>query len=612
MQEIFFTDIIKGRKITALNGQNYRYTQVLDGVIVGRPDGDLSINFITPVNPDAADSMKIIADSLGKDELTIVLKPNVTVSNDIQNYLKTFKYLAQNPPASQQDAARRGLLESRQSNQRALRVQIEEAISKMISEAHMYVRGTEISPRSTEPLARITEGFSDLAVKVYANYPMVADMSGLQESDIVRFLRNSSTSSDTNEESEAERELLSTINLNAQLGINNTMHTVVEKFEKKPYGWPLAVIECLVAKLLGKGKLGVNQCGETVPSEKLADVLRNTRTHESLILQPQTEIAPQQIRKLKDFARDFFRAPIAQTEAKHIASDVHTKLSEELRSWESLLARSSEFPFVKGLMPLIEKVRRIVNQPPLALYSSEIVTEYAALIELKEMDADKIVSIINGPQRTIFQSAHEFVRTEEGNFSKLRDEGEEGHAVFDKFSRLSALIESPDIYKGTGLVQVKPLHSELKTDLATALEKVRSAAQKVIDEKADSLRSRPEYAQAGTVVQERVTRATEEIKSSIAQERQITAIQGNVIHFEQVTYLALMREIFAAACPSEGGEVGGNDEAASRVQIVPYSSVVSGYKKPVIVNNADVDDYLAFVRERLGAALADGKRIVFN
>ena len=605
LQEILFVDIVRGRKITASSGQTYSYTQMLDGTTVGRPNGDLSVNFITPDNPDVANIQQIVQDSFGKDELTVVLKPDVAVSIDLQNYLKTTKYLAQNPPASQPDMALRSLLESRQAHKGAILMRVKAVISEMISTARVFVRGTEIAPRATDPLTRITEGFSELAGKVYSNYQMVAGMSTLSDADISRFLRNDPQLPGIDDESEAERELLSAINMNAGLGMNNTMRVLVDKFEKKPYGWPLTVIECLMAKLLAKGKLEASQGGDAVPPEDLAAALRNTRTHESLILQPQTQITPQQIRRLKDFARDFFTAPIAETEAKQVAMSVHAKLAVELDGWQRIIAQSGELPFVVGLTPVAEKVRVMTAKPAMALYSQEAVAEYETLIDLKESDVDKIVNIVRGPQKAIFQSARKFAREEEANFRKMREWGGEWATAADRFERLRTLVEATDVYKNSGLVQVKSLSDDLKTDLATALDKAKNTAKAAVDVRLGMLTSMPECAQAGAAVQDHVTRAVAEAKASIDRELLITAVQGDANLFETTTYIALMQEIYAAVRPPA-------KDTPPSPTVVAYSSVVGGYTKPVIANATDIDDYLSYVRGKLEAALAAGKKIAFN
>ena len=621
LKDILFAGVIRGRKITTSNGQSYAFTQMLDNAVVGRPDGDLSVHFITPVNPDAADLTTIIQNAFGKEELTIVLKPDPAVLADIQNYLKTTKFLAQNPPMSQPDAALRNLLESRQTHKGAISKRVEVAIKDMITTAKILVKGVEITPRSSDPTSRVVEGFSDLADKVYSYYHMVESMAGLTEADVPRFLRSDPQLPGINDESEAEREIVATITTNSRMGITTTMKILLDKFEKKPYGWPLVVVECLVAKLLAKGKLEASQGGESVDPAQRAAALRNTRVHETLVLQPQTQITPQQIRKLKDFAKDFFSTPIADTEAKQVAMAVHGKLVEALNTWNAVAAKSGEYPFVVGLAPSMEKVRILTAKAAMNLYQPEAMSEYEPLLTMKETDVDRIISIVNGPQGATFKEAREFAHKEEPNFRKMQDWGGEWANAYVKFQSLAALVESVEVYKNTGMVQITSLLRDLKTDLRTAIEKARNDANRKIDEKTSAIKAMEEYGKTTDDVRTEIDGVIASVKSSVMGEALLTAISGLAYTFGSKTYFDLMNRLVASVQPPQpppqpnGGNGGAGDTPPPppppRV-VVPYTSVARGYTKQMITSKDEIEDYLAFIRAKLEAAIADGKRIAFN
>ena len=615
LKDILFAGIIKGRKITTSNGRSYAFTQMLDNAVVGRPDGDLSVHFITPVNPDAADLTTIIQNAYGKDELTVVLKPDPAVMADIQNYLKTTKYLAQNPPMSQPDTALRNLLESRQTHKGAISKRVEVAIKDMISTAKMLVRGVEITPRSSDSTNRVVEGFSDLADKVYSYYHMIESMPDLTEADVPRFLRNDPQLPGINDESEAEREIVTTITTNSRLGVSTTMKALLAKFERKPYGWPLALVECLVAKLLAKGKLEASQGGESVDPAQRAAALRNTRVHETLVLQPQVEITPQQIRKLKDFARDFFSAPIADTEAKQVATAVHGKLVEALNSWNAVAARSGDFPFAVGLAPSMEKVRLLTAKAPMSLYQPEAMAEYETLLTMKENDVDRIIGIVNGPQGATFKEAHEFAHKEEPNFRKMEDWGGEWANAYTKYRSLAGLVESVEVYKNAGMVQITSLLRDLKTDLKTAIEKARSDAIRKIDEKADAIKAMEEYGKTSDEIRAEIDEAIASVKSSVASEALLSTISGLAYTFGSKTYFDLMNRVVSSQWSAVSDQDDTQHSALSTPHcpiVVPYTSVARGYTKQMITSKDEIEDYLAFIRAKLEAAIADGKRIAFN
>ena len=197
----------------------------------------------------------------------------------------------------------------------------------------------------------------------------------------------------------------------------------------------------------------------------------------------------------------------------------------------------------------------------------------------------------------------------------MREWGGEWNAAADKFERLRALVEAVDVYKNAGMVQVKSLSTELKTDIATAIEKARKEAKAVIDVKAGMLTSMDEYADAPENVKDHVAKAVADAKTAIDREVLISAIQSDAGTFERTTYIALMQEIYASAPPpAPAGSGAGEDDTPTPLPptVVAYSSVVGGYSKPVIASSEDINDYLAFVRGKLEAAIATGKKIAFN
>ena len=114
-----------------------------------------------------------------------------------------------------------------------------------------------------------------------------------------------------------------------------------------------------------------------------------------------------------------------------------------------------------------------------------------------------------------------------------------------------------------------------------------------------------EYASAPQALKERVEQSARDARESVDRETLLSAIQGDADHFARTTYIALMQEICAAANPAP-------EPGAPAPTVVAYSSVVGGYAKPVIASSSDIDEYLSFVRGKLEAALADGKKIAFS
>jgi len=97
--------------------------------------------------------------------------------------------------------------------------------------------------------------------------------------------------------------------------------SLIERFERKNYGWYYAAILCNLALLCARGKVEVRQDSNSLEHEALERSLRNTNAHASLVLEPQVEFSASQVRTLKEFFADFFDKPATSNEARALARE---------------------------------------------------------------------------------------------------------------------------------------------------------------------------------------------------------------------------------------------------------------------------------------------------
>src|SRR5690606_14140113 len=98
--------------------------------------------------------------------------------------------------------------------------------------------------------------FHNLIARTYPHLRMLRGVT-YAEQDIARFLRPDATlfTGDDAGYSEAEQEMLAYIQGNQKNGERTTLQRLVNRFERKPYGWHLAAIQCTLAKLFARGKV---------------------------------------------------------------------------------------------------------------------------------------------------------------------------------------------------------------------------------------------------------------------------------------------------------------------------------------------------------------------
>ena len=80
------------------------------------------------------------------------------------------------------------------------------------------------------------------------------------------------------------------------------------------------------------------------------------------------------------------------------------------------------------------------------------------------------------------------------------------------------------------------------------------------------------------------------------------------------TSIELMNKVLASVQPPEPQPEPGNPTPppAPTQTVVAYATVVRGYDKTMISSEAEIDAYLAFLREKLTTVVAGGKRIAIT
>jgi hypothetical protein len=252
METLAFDTILRHRKIKHLTtGNEYSFSRKLDDHLLGR-EYELSINVISPFNDDVASPEAVRMRNMSREELAVVLQPDVRFIRDLTLFKQTDKFIRQARAGSQQPGRDRIVAEKGDQNSRRYK-DLELRLRKLMAEARMFVRGDELDIGGEEPQDRIVKGFQGLVDKVYVNLPMLRGVT-YAEADILKAATPESGLFGNNGEglTEAEQDVLNYVQSQARNGVKVSVKYLTERFGGKPYGWPTTAILCLAASLSGK------------------------------------------------------------------------------------------------------------------------------------------------------------------------------------------------------------------------------------------------------------------------------------------------------------------------------------------------------------------------
>lgn len=616
LEKLVFDHVIKHRKIRYdENGQDYPFSKKLDDRLHGR-EHELAIHVISPFHENAENESIIRMQSMGRDELLVLLPPDDRLVLDILMYKRTEKYIRQNISITQQEAVKR-ILTDKSFQNRERYAELEQRVRILVEKAQLVVAGADIEIGSVDAQAKLVRGFHELISRAYPNLRMLRGIT-YAEKDIVKCLKHSQHSlfgNDATSMSESEQEVLAFIQSNNRGGVRTTLKNLLEKFERKPYGWYYAAVLCTLANLCARGKVEVRVDGNLLEDSELERAIRNSHGHGNVVLEPQVEFTASQIRFLKEFFEDFFNSPPRGSEAKSLGKETGDAFQELKHELAPLVAQASQYPFLNALTPEIEKLKDLTGKP-YTWYLTELPHQEDSLLDVKEGIIDPIRKFMNGPQRTIFDNAREFVQNQEPNFAYIDG---------DDAAQITACLTDPECFKGSRIQQVKTQIEELQRKVDGQIEAEINMAKEAVTTLKDRICGMAEFEALSNEQQTQITSSFDDFNATVERQGLIAVIRDTLRRFEEQEYQHLLSLVATwtqpvapsspssdsdeSSVPNEGTQSALPTKPEARIEYVPSRAVNVSFGKAWLADEADVDSYLESMREALMDEIRKGKRI---
>jgi energy-coupling factor transporter ATP-binding protein EcfA2 len=604
LETLAFDTILRHRKIKYLStGNEYSFSRKLDDHLLGR-EYELSINVISPFNDDVASPEAVRMRNMSREELAVVLQPDVRFIRDLTLFKQTDKFIRQARAGSQQPGRDRIVAEKGDQNGRRYK-DLELRLRKLMAGARLFVRGDELDISGEEPQERIVSGFQGLVDKIYVNLPMLRGVT-YAEADILKAASPGSGLFGNSGEglTEAEQDVLNYVQGQARNGVKVSVKYLTERFGAKPYGWPTTAVLCLAASLSGKGKLEARSDGSVLERADLARNLNNSHALANILLTPQTEFTSAQIRKAKELYKDFFDLPSDGTDPRTIGAEwiESTKsLSDEL---SRLVAQKTQYPFLAALEPLSAKIAAMVGKPA-TWYITEPATQEDDLLGTKEAVLDKVRSFMSGAQKEIYDDAREFLRHQEANISYV--DAAAGDALSD-------VLSDPVCYKGTAIQSLKSGLYALKDRVELTVLEERKAVIAAVNDCASKVAQTPEFQALAQDERERIKHSIEAHKTGLDGVKMIPILRDrtNGVKLDLLPrILAEVERLNRPAVPQPTQGMGGPPAPPPPTPTyINASEIKVAFAKHYLTEEADVEQYIQEMKEILLQQIRAGKKVI--
>lgn len=605
LADLVFDQVIKHSKIRCGKNQDYPFTRKVDDKLYSR-EQELAIHIISPFNEHIDQPDWLQMQSMGRDELLVLMPADDRLMRDLVIYQKTEKYVQQNVSLTQQETIKRILTDKSFQNKERGR-ELQERVKRLLGKAQFYIAGTECEIGGEDALNRIYQAFNALVDRVYSNLGMLQGIA-YSESEVGKYLQYSEEGlfgGDATVLAEAEREVLAAVQSNHRSGLRMTLKALVDKFEHKPYGWAYGAVLCQVAKLCARGKVEVRLEGTLLEEGGLEAALKNSRNHANVILAPQVEFTAAQVRGLKDFYANFFDRPAGTGEAKVLAKETgeaFQELSQELSPYESQVG---QYPFLEAMGPVLAAIKECCGKS-YSWYLTELRAQEERLLDLKEDVIDPLRRFMSGTQKEIYDEARLFVEKQRLNFGEVAEADA---------AAVQAILADRQCFRGNKMQDLKARVEQLRGEIAQRVSQEIAHAQAQAQSLQIKLQNAEGFAALSEEQQQRLMQPFRDFEAEVAQQEIVDVIQNKLSRFEDQTYSGLLSQLDRWVQPSPvgpkktGEEPGTGGVAEKGVEYVTCKSVAIQFDKAYLADEADVADYLAAMKEALLAEIRNGKRI---
>lgn len=596
LKEIFFDELIRDNKIRYLeNKQEYELGSRVNGTSYGR-EKELEIEIITETDDLYAHETFHQSQTMGTSLMRLVLPAEANLMKDVRMYMRTDKYTKQNLSMASRPEVRRILQEKNMQNSERRRNIILLA-NRALAGATVYMNGAKPElGAASDGKALVINAFQSLIKTVYPNLRMLGTAQFTEDSfrQVIRGVMDQLFRSDDNTMSEAEAEVLMVINRRKKQSDRSTLNDLRAHFSKKPYGWYPNALWTMIARLYKRGKLEIKRNGNVLDDEEVLASLLNTNHHSVTLLELQTDIPPQLVRKLKEIYAEAFDETCAFNDAREVGNAFKAKLKELYHELNALLARQSTLPFLGSLQHFANEVQQWSSHD-YTYFLTQAADFEDQLLDAKEQLLDPIKKFINGDQVNIYESVKMMVQGDTSNLDYV--DGNE-------FQTLKDLLDHPQPYKGNLIRDAKAAQDELRVKLSTLIEAEKADALSVIGRALADLKGNEEYQGLTAEQQTKIALPFEEELQKLHNQRFIAVIRDIRRRAVEILLPRQLNEMLRLAQPSGEGEL-----SEPRVHYIRSTSVNVEFDRSELRTESDVDAYISALRKALLAQIKETRRI---
>ncbi|UIF86260.1 BREX system P-loop protein BrxC [Cupriavidus sp. UYPR2.512] len=529
LSTLIYKDLLKDKNKFrySVNKTDYSIGRFLDGhSLEGRYEHDLRVEVISPLDLDYA--LYGEAGCLNKSSeapaglALIKLSDNKEFFSELRTWLKTNKFIRLNDDGSQPELTRILADRGRENQERKKRLRL--MLEELLECAEVYALGQHLKLTSDGIQNKFDEACQYLLENTYTKLSCLHVLQKEPERELHALLHSNDIAqlglSLEGEEGnpQAIKEVEQFITLRASGNDRLLVADIIERFNKRPYGWPDGEILLILGRLAATSRISFHVAGPSLPLPEAFDYLTNSRRRREISVQKKRQTDEALLRQMRNLAQDLFNA-LGPAGEKELHEFYRSHLDTWLANFKSYKSKTDvgRFPGKDTIERSILSLQRLLGNTDSVDFFKAVIDNKNDFLDLEEDYRDLHEFFSN--QLHTWQQLQQALRRFEKNKQPLgMDDGArkalaELHAIehcaapYDQLYKVAVLVET-----------VESVNAAILTDK-------RNHALTLVDERIAQLQA--EIAKSGIDTPElsnRLLRPLQLIKAELESETSISAI----------------------------------------------------------------------------------------
>ncbi|MCG4580090.1 BREX system P-loop protein BrxC [Clostridium cochlearium] len=309
-EEIF--DGIYNEKKYRYNGRyHFDFNKIIDDRLLSSQKFEMGLKIITPYYDTGVEliEQELKMMSARENNLIVKLPMDTTFLEEMEDILKIQTYLLRKGGStSTLEIEEIRIRKSREVTERKERVT--NLLIEALRSAELYANSQKLDIKSKNPTERINEGFKLLIESMYSKLNYITtfiesnkDLNHILLEDNIQVKLTDDTPNKL-----AVEEVDNYIERNTERNIPMTLKSIVNLYEKAPYGWRDMDIKGIVLRLFKDQKIRLELGGEylNTTDKNLIDYLTKRDYQDRLVIKKRIKTPSRYINNVKDLAKEVF------------------------------------------------------------------------------------------------------------------------------------------------------------------------------------------------------------------------------------------------------------------------------------------------------------------